>query len=563
MTRTIGAALEQYYELELLVSTQDLSKLNGGEVARQAFLDMAYSFATGGDFNPGFSIPPEALGPDGGLFVIQSPDEIPAEGLDLVAGSYEGALRIFPGTFAAEDFPVTLVEYRLPDDYDGSGDGYSFGDYVPLPELWWFEASALVAPAGPGVEVWLCLVEDLVNDPNLYDRSVIAHAKDDGGVELLDKLGFEDAPDGLNCTQAGAYSMAIGPTAPGWLQLAGNVVGPVLKDIFGVKKLNAMYFAGKGLGGRTGSLSPFAPVDVLYQLEVMISGGFGSLLIDDNVYYGISDGGAAMMWPYFAEPGETVNVVADPAEGYEVVNWTGCADFDGNVCEVAMDASKSVTAVFTEVAPTYLLTVAGSGDGGGTVDVSYLSDPGTYETETCTYTSGGGLVLDTGGPCQFTFPLDRVVDLVATAGDGSSLGAWVGCTPTSDPSACNITMDADQSLSIPFDLPGIQLEIQVTGLGSVTGTYTPNIAGAGPVPVSCTVENSPCIYSGIDGIQGAYVDLLAEPTPPVSPILRIAWGPNVGNCNWDGVVGDGDTCAFNFARTDELVTVSFYESGPQ
>ena len=556
-----GAALEQYYELELLVNSQDISKLNGGEVARQTFLDMAYSFASGGDYNPGFSIPPEALGENGLLYVIESPDEIPAEGLDLVAEGDEGAVRIYPGTFAPENFPVTIVEYRLPDDYAG-GDGYSFGDYAPflVPEIWWFDASAQPDPSGPGFEAWVCVVED-PSDLDLWFRTQIAHAKDDGTVELLERL-TENSP--LDCAGATTYQTALAPSAPGWLQLASNVVRPVLKEFFAVKKLNAMYFAGTGLGGRGGSLSPFAPADVRYKLDVTISGGNGRLLIDGEVYYAQFDGiGTAVIRPYFADPGETVLVVPDPAEGYEVDTWTGCSDFDGDVCEVEMDASKSVTAVFREVVQTYSLTVTGSGDGGGTVGVSYYSDPATYETETCTYDlAAGGLFLDSGAPCSFAFPAGRVVDLIASPDGSSALGNWTGCTG-SDPSSCNITMDADQTVSIPFETQGIQLEIQVAGPGSVTGTYTVGLDGSDPLPVNCTVDASPCIYSGINGISGSDVELRAEPTLPASPTLLIAWGPNEGECYWVGKVGDGDTCPFSFARSDALVNVTFYDPGPQ
>ena len=254
-----NAALLTYSKFEIEINLQNVDKLAGGETGRQALLHMAYMFASGGDYNPGFSIPPEAFGPDGGLFVIPSPGDIPPEGLELVANGYEGALRVLPGTFPDDAFPVTVVEYRLPDDYTGEYP-YDFGDYAGslTPEIWFFDASAPVDPAGPGVEVWVCLVEDLVNDPFLYDRSVIAHATDESEVELLDgddRL-TENPPAELDCAGAGAYQTASGPTT-GWMRLAA-ALRPVT-SFLGVKPLNAMYFAGKGLGGRGGALSPFGP----------------------------------------------------------------------------------------------------------------------------------------------------------------------------------------------------------------------------------------------------------------------------------------------------------------
>ena len=247
----LAAALEQYYELELLVNGQDLSKLNGGEVARQAFLDMAYSFATGADYNPGFSIPPEALGPDGAVWIVPA-----GEARELVVDKGDFALRIEEGTFPAGAGDVTIVAYRLPDVFT-NGD-YSFAPYAPLPEIWWVESSVQVIPldeGGTGFEIWQCMLDD-----EFIDIAVIAHALDEGGVELLPRL-TGPPPAGFTCDNADDYvAIALGPSAPGWLQLAGSIVQPVLRTLFPVKPLHAMYFKGTGLGGRGGSLSPFAPV---------------------------------------------------------------------------------------------------------------------------------------------------------------------------------------------------------------------------------------------------------------------------------------------------------------
>ncbi|MGW8283581.1 MAG: InlB B-repeat-containing protein, partial [Gemmatimonadota bacterium] len=490
-----GAALEQYYELELLVNTQDLSKLNGGEAARQAFLDMAYSFATGGAYNPGFSIPPEALGEDGGLFVIPAPGDIPADGLDLVAGSYEGALRIFPGTFAPEDFPVTIVEYRLPDDYTG-GDGYSFGDYTAslVPEIWWFEASA--QPIGD-FEAWVCVVDD-DTDPFLWYRTQIVHATDGGGVEVLERL-TENSP--LICGSAGPYQTAMGSSAPGWLQLANSVVRPVLREILGVKKLNAMYFAGKGLGGRTGSLSPFGPGDLLdepeFDVSCTVSGGDGNLLVggENLCFIGSSinidngnpaSGTAAGSSTYAA--GTEVSVVANPGTGFELVTLTGC---DGDVtdpCVVTMNADRSLTATFALTAGNYDLTLSG-GPEDGTILVYYTDPyggpPGPPD-QTCTYGPGAA------GCSPISLAAGTTVRLIAQPGPGLTFDGWSGACEFATGNECWLAMRAPASAGATF--APLQYTLNVA-FGSGQGTVTSTPAGISctePVPVGgggvCTYQ---------------------------------------------------------------------------
>jgi hypothetical protein len=245
------AALEQYYEFELLVNGQALDKLVGGEVARQALLYMAHTFASGGDYNPGFSIPPEALGDFGAVWVV--PAGVAEE---LVFETGEFALRVLEGTFPADAGDVTIVAYRLPDDYSGEGP-YSFDPYDPLPEIWWVETSVQLVPldaGGAGLEVWECLLDD-----EFIDSAVIAHATDEGGVELLPRLDGPP-PAGFSCDDADDYPVALGANAPGWLQLGGSVIQPVLSRLLSVRPLHAMYFKGTGLGGRAGAVSPFAPV---------------------------------------------------------------------------------------------------------------------------------------------------------------------------------------------------------------------------------------------------------------------------------------------------------------
>ncbi|NGP90307.1 InlB B-repeat-containing protein, partial [Fodinibius halophilus] len=55
------------------------------------------------------------------------------------------------------------------------------------------------------------------------------------------------------------------------------------------------------------------------------------------------------------EPGTTVTLTADPADGWEFVEWTGDLYGTQPTTEFTMDADKSITAVFEE--KSYDLTV--------------------------------------------------------------------------------------------------------------------------------------------------------------------------------------------------------------
>ena len=81
--------------------------------------------------------------------------------------------------------------------------------------------------------------------------------------------------------------------------------------------------------------------------------------------------------------GMPVTLTAEPATGYEFVEWTGdVGDEDATSSEItlAVDAAKSVTAVFAEV-EQYTLAVAVDGEEGGSVTVEPDLDAYYYGTE--------------------------------------------------------------------------------------------------------------------------------------------------------------------------------------
>jgi len=250
------AALDQYYKFETLVEGQNVDKLVGGKAGRDALLAMAYVFATGGPYDPGFEIPPAALEPDGGLGVVTpgTPDTI-------WTNNDEAAFIVDPGSFAG-DAPVTIVMTRLADPQPATP-GDPIPGYQAYPEAYAFSASVQLDGSA---EFWMCVVLDGLPVP--FENLVIGHDLGSGNSELLTPPLYELVPgDLLDCTNADYQSSMASAGTPGWLQLAATLLEPITSQVRGVRPLNAMYFAGKGLGGRGTSFSGFAPVSQEMEVE--------------------------------------------------------------------------------------------------------------------------------------------------------------------------------------------------------------------------------------------------------------------------------------------------------
>ena len=125
--------------------------------------------------------------------------------------------------------------------------------------------------------------------------------------------------------------------------------------------------------------------------------------------------------------GTVVNLTASPARARPSAGWSGACTGTGT-CSVPMDAAKSVTATFTLVTHSLLITKAGNGS--GTV-------------------SGTG--IDCGPDCSERYPEGTSVTLNATPAAGSTFAGWSGaCTNATGP--CTVTMDAAKALTALFNL---------------------------------------------------------------------------------------------------------------
>jgi hypothetical protein len=134
--------------------------------------------------------------------------------------------------------------------------------------------------------------------------------------------------------------------------------------------------------------------------------------------------------------GSVVDITATPAVGYEFDHWSGDCTGSG-ACQVTMNADKSVTAHFTLV--THDLTTAVDPVGGGTTDPAV----GVH-----------------------TYAYGSVVDITATPAVGYEFDHWSGdCTGSG---ACQVTLDADRSVTAHFTLVTHDLTMAVDPVGGGT-----------------------------------------------------------------------------------------------
>ncbi|MCK4299780.1 MAG: hypothetical protein KAX80_09610, partial [Planctomycetes bacterium] len=147
--------------------------------------------------------------------------------------------------------------------------------------------------------------------------------------------------------------------------------------------------------------------------------------------------------------GSSVTLEAVPDAGWQFDNWSGDVSWSGSTLIVTMDASKSLTANFTEVA-TYTLSLGGTGSGSARVDGTLRSLPWSGQ-----------------------FAADTSVTLEAVPDAGWQFDNWSGDVSWSG-STLVVTMDASKSITANFtEAPTYTLSLGKTGSGSVTVDGTP------------------------------------------------------------------------------------------
>lgn len=136
------------------------------------------------------------------------------------------------------------------------------------------------------------------------------------------------------------------------------------------------------------------------------------------------------------DPGTTVTLTPAAESGSAFDHWSGACSGSGP-CQVTMDADRSVTATFTSDVRT--LTVQ------ATSKLTAATDGGTV-------TSDSGLIncRESTGTCTDQFPYGAVVTLTGTADAGWAFWGWGGGTCSGFAITCQVTMDADRSVTADF-----------------------------------------------------------------------------------------------------------------
>ncbi len=154
------------------------------------------------------------------------------------------------------------------------------------------------------------------------------------------------------------------------------------------------------------------------------------------------------IYPY----GTEVRLYAEPEEGSEFVEWTGCDNVVGNECEVEMTEEKTVEAFFKFKAEEFELEVSVTGE--GKVDAN-----------------SGAIVncREGSGVCSDEYVENTEVTLTATPDLGNEFVEWTGCDNVVG-NECEVEMTEERTVEAIFEggpLTEFELEVSVTGEGKV------------------------------------------------------------------------------------------------
>ena len=213
-----------------------------------------------------------------------------------------------------------------------------------------------------------------------------------------------------------------------------------------------------------------------------------------------------------------VTLTAIPVSPSTFGGWSGACSGMGT-CSVTMNTAQSVTATFN-LPGSQTLTVSKTGTGSGTV----TSNPAG---------------INCGTACSYAFAYNTVVTLTPTPISPSTFSGWSGAC--SGMGTCSVTMNAAQSVTATFNLPGNQtLTVSKSGTGS--GTVTSNPAG-----IDC---GSTCSH---DFANNTIVTLTAA---PISPSNFGGWSgacSGMGACTLTMDSAQSVTANFNSASLHQPV----------
>jgi hypothetical protein len=151
---------------------------------------------------------------------------------------------------------------------------------------------------------------------------------------------------------------------------------------------------------------------------------------------------------------EQVSLTAIPNAGYNFSSWSGADSVSGDTAQVTMNASRTVTAIFSVInTDSYILNVIKSGTGNGVVTSSPKG-------------------IDCGSDCNETYAKNtkpKKVTLKVKADIYSTFLGWSGdCEVSGTKTMCKLTMDSDKNVTASFGLPDIAVSPNSYDFGDIT-----------------------------------------------------------------------------------------------
>lgn len=142
--------------------------------------------------------------------------------------------------------------------------------------------------------------------------------------------------------------------------------------------------------------------------------------------------------------GTTITLTATPMNGSTFVDFLGCDSTMGRSCTLTLNGSRSISGTFEAAATDYVLTVAKSGSGTGTIT---------------------GTGINCGIDCNEVVPAGTMRTVSAVPSSNSVLSGWAGC---------------DQELVL-------DCVVSVTSTRTVTATFTATAAPLAPRMLTASV----------------------------------------------------------------------------
>ncbi|TVQ83388.1 MAG: T9SS C-terminal target domain-containing protein, partial [Bacteroidetes bacterium] len=192
-----------------------------------------------------------------------------------------------------------------------------------------------------------------------------------------------------------------------------------------------------------------------YTLTINIAGD-GDVFVDGVLY----------TEPITVIEGTELALLADPADGWAFIDWTGDLVSDEAALNLLMDGDKNITATFEFVPTEFTLTINIVGQGTVEVDGVEYAEP---------------LIIDAGD----------VVQLEALAADDWMFDGWSGDLVSDNPLE-SVQMDSDKTITARFT--GLQVEVTITDVSCFAGDD-------GEIFVSITGGVKPyniALYAGCD-----------------------------------------------------------------